>query len=1359
MRYLYWIYALAAFGLCVFLFVHVRRAESADPRALLEHARSAMTGPDLDLVQAGHDLDSALGAAERNMDRPLIEELLIQRARLARQTGALARAKADLEHVLAHYRPNSPAIESMLASVMLDSGEIEAALVRADAVLARDQNQGEAWGVKAEALLALAERHIADCVRRAGVIVAPAGLANTEALMRKIAARPLADVARLRLAQELYERFPSSEKELAREVQTRLDDASALLTQAPEALSRSFRGGVRPKALTEYIRTLNDAGECDAAADLGLAALTLQQFVAYPPLLRTMLEVLSDARRLDTVGELIDPKLVKRIALDQEFYRTWASTLLDSRGWGLLVTAGHRLRASQQDEVRLLGDWYICYSLVQQKRFTEAAPYLRRCLTASSPEPFENAAAMCWIGMAGVHRAQGEASEESQALQRSIAAATPRFEKLGEAWLRLAELELDKPAPNRGLAMDALTGALSTSPELRADIEPRWRELGDVMARSRKLDFERECEALERENLLAPIERRLPFEYVGLGELQFENGRFASALALAARALETHPRLPPALELASDAALRLEAWGQAARWLRELIDVEGPSALRVEQLASLPEDVLGAERRRELVRLDPAGIGRRWAAESLRDRGELARAIESLERVAPARRTDRDHRLLAELYFQAGRPDQAQAQIARLSAEVDVLASAAPLMLSIAARQHNDAHALRVLRLLEIKVDLDLDAMLAAVDELLANGHVEAAAATCELLDSRPRWRTPRGHLRQAQAALLRDEPTATREALERALAYDEQGSAELGLILAAVQERRWGDCPALHRQLLDSGFQPTGLQFVALAALGEQFEDARIVLEAEIAQRRVEDGESPASPLTPIEALLTSALESLSRPLDPKLDALTREHGFGALPGGAVQRDPRTLLARLAALDDPEWTAWAVADLARQSGSAKGALWPTYLAARGAEWLESYALAEKLARSLVAAAPGFAAGWDVLESAVLAQAPSPDHSRVLDVLNARRNALGPRGLGPADSGLLDARMQRARGELERAAQSIEAAFVADSQRIDVLEERARIAQARKQWALAIDSRRRALELAGDNAEPEAIRDCVALLGQARAALGAPFDTALRREYAILLEAFPLDPWVRLEATRHAYPLESAADRWVAEHALSELEGLRARLEHGLEDAQPGVSLPWARFYAELDPRRAFELVESELTSAPHSAELWSERGRLAAELGRYDEAVESLEVALGISPSPESAAAMVSARARRGESEPQVQQQIARVAALVGLPPTDRRFQLALARAQAHGPRDKLGRGISLLAQLWAARDAKNREAEMIEVGMLYGAALCRRGTAADGALALEVYAQIAPRVGDTLHASLIATLRSLAAAQRARG
>lgn len=1359
MRFLYWIYALAAFGLCLFLFVHVRRAESADPRVLLEHARSAMSGPDLDLIQAGHDLEAALAAAERAADRPLIEEVLLQRAKLARQTNALARAKADLEDVLAHHRPNSPAIESMLAGVMLDAGDVELALARADSVLARDRNQPEAWGVRAEALLTLADRRIEECVRLAGIHVAGAGLASTEQLMRRIAARPPADTTRLRLTQELYERFEIPDKELAREVQSRLDDASNLLSMAPEALAQSFRAGVRPKALTEYVRTLHEAGESEAAADLGLVALSLPGYVTYAPLLRLLLGILEENGRAAAIPELIDPKLVRRVALDSQFFRDWARTLIRLENWPLLQVAGHQLRASDVPETRLFGEWCIAISMARQKRWAEAVPMLRRRLAAPGAEPFEHAHAWGWLAIAESSRAQGAAPEEAAALARALAAASPKLSGVGEIHLRLAELELLKPQPNRGLALESLTQALRFLPERRAELEPRWRELGALLLRVRNLDLQRACADLERENRLAPEEKRTSFEFVGMAELQFEQGRLASALALGMRALEQHPGLAPALRVACDAAVGLDAWEQATRLLRERIELEGPRPELVRALVAAPPELMGPERGRELVRLDPSGVGRRWAAEDLRRLGRPQEAIDGLARIAPERRSDGDHILLAELHFELGQYARAQVELSQLGADTKLLASAAPLMLSIAARQRNSAHAERILRLLDFKVELDLASFVEALDELLLHGLVDVVAKACDKLDSRQRWRSPQAHLRLAQAALLNADFADARESLERALAYDSSGSSDLGRLILAVEERRWGDCRALHAEVLASGFQPTGLQFVALAALGEKFDDARIVLESEIAQRRAEEGANPNSPLTPLESLLTSALDALARPHEPTLDPLTREHGFGMLPASAVQRDPRPLLARLAALDDPNWTAWAVADLARQTPPAKGSLWPVYLAARGAAWLTVAVEAERLARSLVEHWPQFAPGWDVAADAVAAQAGPDSEARLLELLDGRRKALSAAAMVPVDAALLDARLARLRGQWDDAARNIEAAFVADPKRSDVLIERARIARQRKQRALAVESLHLALA-SPKRADPALVREFCETLEEARQALGAPYEGVVKREFDFLLERYGDDPWVRLERTRLAYPLGSGVDPWVAEHALRELESARAQLQDGLEAVQPGVTLRWAQFYARLDPARALALVDAELNHAPQSAALWTARGAYAAELGRLAEATSALEVALELAPEPQAGRALVELAARQGVGEDALRAQIEQVSQLVGLPVDDPSFRLALARSMVRAQRSKASQGVALLAELWSGPSAPPKASDAWrEIGQLYGIALCRRAAAADGALALDVFTQIAPTIGDPLEASVVATLRSLAAALRARG
>lgn len=1358
MRLLYWLYALLAFGLCAFLFLHLRRAENADPRALLEHARGAMSGPELDLILAGHELDAALAAAERAVDRPLMEEILLQRASLERQTNAFAAAKADLETVLTHYRPKSPAIESMLAAVTLDSGDVEGALQRADSVLERDRNQAEAWGVRAEALLTLANRIVEDGLKRAGVSVAENGLSQTEKLMRKIAARPASDTTRLRLVQELHDVFPEADKELAREIAQRLDDASALLEQAPEALAASLRGGLRPAAVVAYVRTLNDAGESDAAADLGLAALSFPPFRANAALLRLMLEILTDSGRAAAAAELIDPTLVRRIALDSDFFCAWARALFESEDWGTLTVAGNSIRASGDIALRSLGDFYIGVSLSRRARHAEAAPFLRRFLQSDAPQPFEDAKALAWLALADGLREQGATEDESTALRRALAASTLRTSGQGEAWLRLAENELAQAPPRIGPALEDLAQALRRMPQRRAELEPRWRELGERLAQSRKVDFEKACEDLDRSGRLSPLDALPSYDYVRLAEVQYERARFVSSAALAQRALELYPDLTPALEIGARAALAAESWNDAARLLRQQLELEGASPPVIHALLSLPPEALGPNWRIDLVRIDPSGVGRRWAAEALRDRGEVARAIDSLEKLAPDRRSDADHRLLAELYFDQGKLDQAQAQLARLSPEISVLAEAAPLMLSIAARQRDEKHAERILRLLEVKSDLDVEAFLDAVDELILHGMIASAKQACELLDTRVHWRSAEVSLRLAQIALLSDDAAAAHEALERALAYDESGGAELGLLIEAVENRRWDECGPAYDLVHESALEPTPLQFVALAALGERNEEARAVLDSELRERRRTARSSDEGAVTPLEQLLSSALSALSAAPRP-LDDVTREQGFGPLPADSVQTDPRPLLARLAALDQPNWTAWAVADLSRIPPPQRGALWPTYLAARGAAWMNAPREAERLARTLVTAWPNFSAGWDTLEAALEEQFRRPDHPRILQLAQQRRAALGAATANAADAALLDARLARSRGDLDVAASRIDAALALDPERSSFQREKAQIARARKQWAAAIEAFHRALASTTGGTDRQPVREFLELLGEARAAQGPVFDAVLKREFDFLVDAFPQDPLVRLEATRFFHPFDTATDRLIAEHAVSELQYFRSQTDEGLDDLRPGVAVQWAQFYARLDPRRALQLVDQELARTPHVAELWRERGELAAELRRYDDAIAATEVSLGMAPSPETARTLVDLHARRGDADSLIVKEMSRVAAIVGVAESDRALQLALARALVHGKRSSLARGIQILAQLWTSRDAKAREDEMVKVGLLYGAALCRRASSGDAAVAFDVFTQIEPRVTDPLQTSLVSTLRKLAATLRARG
>ena len=169
MRPLTAIYAALALVLCLWLGYQWKQAVDAEPRTLLDEARSAMSGPDLDYRAALRGLELALEAAEKEQDRSLVEEVLTTRAELLRRTGGYLQARADLERVLTHYQPGSLSVEAQLAAVDLDAGEIEAALERSSRVLAKDRAQPDAWGVRALALVRLAEARLVAARTQAGL--------------------------------------------------------------------------------------------------------------------------------------------------------------------------------------------------------------------------------------------------------------------------------------------------------------------------------------------------------------------------------------------------------------------------------------------------------------------------------------------------------------------------------------------------------------------------------------------------------------------------------------------------------------------------------------------------------------------------------------------------------------------------------------------------------------------------------------------------------------------------------------------------------------------------------------------------------------------------------------------------------------------------------------------------------------------------------------------------------------------------------------------------------------------------------------------------------------------------------------
>lgn len=1347
MRPLTAIYAALALVLCLWLGYQWKQAVDAEPRTLLDEARSAMSGPDLDYRAALRGLELALEAAEKEQDRSLVEEVLTTRAELLRRTGGYLQARADLERVLTHYQPGSLSVEAQLAAVDLDAGEIEAALERSSRVLAKDRAQPDAWGVRALALVRLAEARLVAARTQAGLSSTAGGVETTDVLLRRIAVLPPDDPARARKIEQFLALFTSAERDSAREALGELDEASALFAQVPEAIAESLRGSVRRDAMEAYTRLLVDAGRPDLAADLGLCLVRTPWLSTYWPYQRDLMRTLVDAGRPEAAMEVVPPDLGRRTAPDATFFGTWADAMYHAGRWRELVPIANHLRQWGEPDQRVSAWLYLGIAHARQGKLDEARDALQRYVSRPPVEPFPGALALAWRTLAELQGQAGDENAELAALRRSIAASNDRTAGVGDAWARLAELSWRQGGDARALAVDDAAHALRLAPTRRKELEALWRERGELVAAGVRFDLVAETESLLKRGLTVPDGRRTSYELVRMAELALEREEPALALALSRRALTAFPGLMPALEVSADAYALAGAPLDSIDALRELLERGGPDEAVLARILELGEEALDGPRRADLVRLDPEGLGRRWAAEDLRDRGEVGEAVAGLQRVPATRLGDEGNLLLAQMLYDQGQFERAQVQLARLSADVEVLARALPLALHIGIAKRDSAHVASLMRLLDAKVKVDGPALLGCVDHMLTLRNEDSARELVTRMQDRGKLRTGALFVREAQVALLAGDLELAEEALERALAYDESGAPEIGLLLLHVERREWSRLPRAVVELSHSGFTPAPMQYCIAAALGERLTEARA---AAVTAQPVEEERW-------LWDLLGAALASLgaeSTSIRPEVAELVRREGFGVSAAGTIERDPRRLLSRLLALGHPEWTAWAIADLSRVEPPVEGSLWPNYLAVHGLAWLSDTRSAEARARALVENWPSFSGGWDLLESVLQQELRRPDHPRLLRVVEERRAALGEPEKPTVELLVAEARLAEQRGDLDAALAAAQGAVALDASSAPAQRRLAQVLRKRGDWAAALAAFHAGMELApGGESDSVPVKEFLALCEEARVASAGVLDRAVKLEVDFLVARFPTDPLPALAQARAA--LREAADdpRSARARAYSLLSDLRRRSDNApLEHLRPGSAIEWADALATFDPEGACDLLEEELAFTPASVDLWRALSLACERAGRFERAIEAAETAVRMLPDAASARRLAELSARRGDPLEVVQQRIEDARRVAGAAAEDRSLTLARARALMLGGSARLSEAIDLLARLWQERSATARPAELGEVGTLYALALCRRYDMADRAKAAAVIDEARHHVADPTQRNVLVALAGVA-------
>mgnify|MGYP001606389914 CR=1 FL=1 len=173
--------------------------------------------------------------------------------------------------------------------------------------------------------------------------------------------------------------------------------------------------------------------------------------------------------------------------------------------------------------------------------------------------------------------------------------------------------------------------------------------------------------------------------------------------------------------------------------------------------------------------------------------------------------------------------------------------------------------------------------------------------------------------------------------------------------------------------------------------------------------------------------------------------------------------------------------------------------------------------------------------------------------------------------------------------------------------------------------------------------------------------------------------------------------------------------------------------------------------MRAELTLSPASVELWRKLAEVAQQIGKFDEAIEAAQTASRMLPDPDTARLLARLYSQRGDDIERVRAQVAEAARVSGTTPDERPLALALARALVHAERARLPEGLTLLQGLWETRDAELRPEEFVEIGSLYGLALCRRAEPADRITASNVLKEVAPLVTDPLRRSVLVAMASM--------
>ena len=1249
----------------------------------------------LDREQALMNLDQCLRQAEDEGDAELAADIRRERGQLLVELGAFDRARADLT-LVANLRPSDADVARALVELELAAGSFESARKRIDASLSASPESALLWSTLARAWRLEAESHLEACdaehARRFAVEEARLQRRRSRlaAAIAKDDARRPALYARLQADLEA-----NGETDGARILKL-LDAAAACNHAALEAAARAVELGADVDALVLSMELAREAQDLDRLVALGLAAEKIPASRADSRRALLLLHALRAQGRTLLAADLAQAWMPLRADWPADFWRAACITLHEAGRHDALHGAAVGLRGSTGFLDMVEADFWLGLSLSRSGYCGDATRFLVGFLRVDDAiDPLPHARAIAHRELAACARSAGRVGEELEHL-RGVVQLWPEGD--GDAWARLAQLSAEGDHGGWRMPVDHQARAIALLPARMDELVPAWTEWGERHLQLVGFDANNPDEG-ER-GPLGPSSyelHRRASEWLRRGELP-------RAIAANRRLLAQLPTFLPALDLAIDLAQAQGGGRAVAEAIAARVEVGGRTARTDAVLATLAPESLPAKTRLALIQADPMHNGRLQIADELLRRGKTVQALAGLEALAADSWTDEARLVAARLRLERGEPELAAELVLPAEAALDTTPGALELALDALAAANRSEDALKLLQ--RHGARLAPKRSLAICDSLLRRGEAASALLLATRLDARKETRGPEVLLRLLACQLALGKQEVALETLERLEAFDATGrSARLGILAALAQK----DDSLLADQI--DMLRPQAKRNPLLAA-----QLALLRLDADAAALELAklppEGLADRDPARHLAAVATDLLRK-RRPTQAQwFGSDDLRHARLHILGQGTQRDPREVVAWMMAMEDPLAASTLKRRLANGAEAPKEAwdrwLWTKLLTGEGRT-----DLARASAEDLVAAAPDFGPGWNLLRDIGLPR--DADERAEARFALRRMEALGALACEPWERKLLEGVYQLLDGSAERALQlametreaqpaSVRANRLAALASSKLVDDERLLEEARPALSPRVDTVD-ALTLAE---RAELVRR-VAARAVHLARTGSPLAARHRSLFDDLATALPDDPWCTLAAAQLDLHIDARNPAVGVARAHARLDRFRqAHRDKGLDELSTGSIAAWTEFHLALDPEQALRFLDAELAIQPAQLAPWIQRPGVLGRLQRHAEAAKAALLADQLAPGERMAREAFRWSARGEMAEAAIEDALRDVPAREGTPGAEPEIVLLAAEAYANiGPRGSAHAGqlVELLRPHVATRPALR--AEWLLVGL----------------------------------------------------